>query len=231
MFVQTVNGTAVSVPLRETYHLVVCPFTYRSRRSTHGLLTHLTLVHVSRRLVEIGKRCKIRNHRQHARGIELDMGGNALFNLLFGTRDIHVDLLKRSQVVELAVGEVGHRAHHSGSRGEEVQSGILTSFGDGDVSNLHVQGYLSIALGFQFSQEIRQSFRLCWGSPTDDPPVELNHHGSLAIEIRGKDLRHAVGGQESRDPRDVEVFRHEFTGVRQVVEQPARGPIGCVYGT
>mmetsp|Transcript_829 Transcript_829/g.1613 ORF Transcript_829/g.1613 Transcript_829/m.1613 type:complete len:233 (+) Transcript_829:944-1642(+) len=82
-------------PLRSlnSVDLVVNPVRVGVVRGPHRLLTHLALVHVPRRLVEIGEWGHGGDDGQHGGGGDLFVGGLALSEIVVCARDLHIHLL------------------------------------------------------------------------------------------------------------------------------------------
>ena len=116
-------------------------------------------------------------------------------------------------MVELAVLEVCHRSHHSCSRAEEVETGVLASFGYGDVTDFKVEGNSLVAFSLEFSKQVGERLRLGGRSPTNDSTVELNDDGSLSVKVRSEDLGHSIRSEQRRDLGHVERGSDEFTSV------------------
>lgn len=205
------------------FDTVVSYFTLIVSQSTH-------LVHVTRTLVEIRERRQVGDDRQHAGRVKLDMCRYTLLDLLFGTRHVHVYLLKRSHMVELAVLEVRHRPHHPRAGAEEVETRILASFGNWNVTNLEVQWDAFIAFGLEFTKKVGESFRFGRGGPTDDSSIELNDNGTFTVEVGSEDLSHTVRCEERGDFGDVKGVSDEFTSVGKMVQKTTRRSIGRVNG-
>jgi len=85
----------------------------------HGLLAHLTLVHVARRLVEIRERDGAGEVGEEAGGADLPVGGEAGHRLPLPNRDLHVDLLEGADILHTVGGQVPDRTHHPRSAGED----------------------------------------------------------------------------------------------------------------
>ena len=102
------------LPCLQPINLVVCAIVERSPWCTHGLLAHLTLVHVTRRLVIVGEGCHVGDNRQYVCWSEFDVSGQVRDKILFQTRNLHERLLEWTDVVQLLEGKILNRSEHSG---------------------------------------------------------------------------------------------------------------------
>ena len=88
----------------------------------HGLLAHLTLVHVAGGLVEVGEGDGAGQVGEEAGGPDLAVRGQAGQRLALSHGNLQVDLLEGADVFHTVGGNVPHGSHHPGGAGEDEQT-------------------------------------------------------------------------------------------------------------
>lgn len=166
-----------------------------------ALLTYL--VHVTGALVKVREGSQVGNNRQHASRVQFQMRGNTLLDLFLSNRHIHVHLLKRTQVIKLAILKISHRTHHSTPAGEEIETGVLTTLGNGDVTDFEIKRHFGVRLGLELSKPIGELFGLHGGSVTDNFTIKLGADHATTIDRGGEHLGHTLSGKESGDVGNV----------------------------
>lgn len=97
----------------DAVQLVVCTVCDGGTGSTHGLLAHLALVHVTRRLVVVGEGGHVGDDGEDVRRGELDVCGNTGHQVGLHTSNLHEGLLEGTNVVELVRRQVLDGTVHS----------------------------------------------------------------------------------------------------------------------
>eukprot|EP00964_Phaeocystis_antarctica_P141265 scaffold106242_cov63-Phaeocystis_antarctica.AAC.8 len=196
-------------------------------RCAHGLLAHLALVHVARRLVEVGEGREARDEREDVRRLELAVRALAGLDVLLGVGHAQRRLLERADArraaeeVEAAEAARAVDARHQrdlhvaqrGAHGRAAIGGHLggAQRGGGGVGDVEVDARDDDAVEDHW-QVLRGRQRRARGQ----------EHGACLRQDRRHPLRHLGVRHEVR--RDV-------ARGGDVVEQAARPAVGRVHGT
>ena len=210
----------------ETVHLVVRTAGESCSWCTHSLLTHLTLVHVTGRLVEVGEGGHVGEDGEDVSRIELHVGRIPGNDLLLRAGNRHVRLLLRTDKVLLLQRKVLDGTDHtSGLRGH-VKTGVRTAVGRRNVTDLELNRNAVLAIDLPVTESLGDRLALLRGTPTDDPAIKHDDH-TLAGGSRG-DVDNAELESETRDGRGVDRLGHDLALVGQMVEKTARRTIRSV---
>lgn len=98
----------------------------------------------------------------------------ALFDLLRRTRDVHIHLLERTNLIVTSIRQILHRTHHSRSGGEQKKTRVLSAFGLWNVTDLQIKRNVVLALGLPYAQVDSELLSNWRSSPTDYATVKLN---------------------------------------------------------
>ena len=197
---------------------------------THRLFSHLTLVHVSGRLVEVAEGGHVGDDREDVRGIELHMGGLAGGDLGLRDSDGHVRLLEGANDVLLLEGKVLDGSDHSRLLREEEDTRVLSTSRHGNVTDLQLQRNVVRTLNLPMTKSLNDHLRLLDRAPTDDSSIQLYALGGRRGPRRGSRGKGAQGRQSRSNTSRIYELGGDPALVCKVVKQTARSSIRSVDG-
>mmetsp|Transcript_4276 Transcript_4276/g.11899 ORF Transcript_4276/g.11899 Transcript_4276/m.11899 type:complete len:345 (-) Transcript_4276:1912-2946(-) len=198
-----------SLRILQSIQLVVGPIRQRMHGSSHGLLPHLTLIHIPRTLIVIRERSEGSNETEHVVRIEFHVGGDALANVLAEACDIHEGLLHRTYALGTARAAVQDGTYYPCRTCEEIQTGVWFAIRTRGGYVRHLEGRGDDGFGFgdlELSKVYSNGLAQTRRRSSDHSTVEA--HGQMT----------AVGGAPSVSPRPSRAARGHAHPYQQFVQ-------------
>jgi len=217
----------------DTVDLVINTVRVGVVRSTHGLLTHLALIHVTGRLVVVGEGSERGNHGEDIRGRNFLMRRETGLEILRQASDFHSELLKSADVlneglVDSDSGEVVHRADEAGAGGGEGDRGPHTVGVISDGEDFEVLIESGVSRDLHVTDTSSEGVGLGLGHATDEDTIEED--GNIVAGGGESGISHAEVEEDVEELllRDVAVVGQETARSREVVKKTARRTIRSV---
>ncbi len=157
------------------------------------------------------------------------MSRNALLDLLRRTSNIHIHLLERPNLVVLAIRQVLHRTHHACSRRKQEQSRVLATMRHRYKADLEVQGDVILAFGFPKTKRSGHLLKSSLRRPPYYSAIQLDTEVLATIDLGTEGLCHSECDEKGGNVGDSERLCDDAACSGKMVEETARGAIGCVY--